>query len=133
MHAPLQNSFVSQTTFDDMEKMVIDIAESRIESFLRENLLTVEHLFTADTCLNLTTGAALGSAAGAVLGTAMVWAGAGLASKWKKWREANDPRYGYDADREQQVSERLSLSRKVNKNGSILYTVRDFQQWMVWA
>ena len=116
-----------------MEKMVIDIAESRIESFLRENLLTVEHLFTADTCLNLTAGAALGSAAGAVLGTAMVWAGAGLASKWKKWREANDPRYGYDADREQQVSERLSLYRKVNKNGSILYTVRDFQQWMVWA
>ena len=107
MHAPLQNSFVCQTTFDGMEKIVIDVAESRIESFLRENLLTVEHLFTADTCLNLTAGAALGSAAGAVLGTAMVWAGAGLASKWKKWREANDPRY---ADREQQVSERLSLS-----------------------
>ena len=85
-----------------MEKIVIDVAESRIESFMRENLLTVEHLFTADTCLNLTGGASLGSAAGAVLGTGVVWAGAGFASKWKKWREANDPRY---PDREQQVSE----------------------------
>ena len=114
MHALSQNSFVCQTNFDDMEKIVIDVAESRIESFMKENLLTVEHLFTADTGLNLTAGAALGSAAGAVLGTAMVWAGAGFSSKWKKWREANDPRF---ADREQQVSERLSLSLRVNKNG----------------
>ena len=129
---PSQNSFVCQTTFDDMEKIVIDVAESRIESSMRENLLTVEHLLTTDTCLNLTGGAALGSAAGAVLGTAVVWAGAGFASEWKKWREANDTRY---PDREQQVSEKkvVCVRHRVNKNCTILFTDRDFQQWMVWA
>ena len=126
---PFHRTLSSARQTDDMEKIVIDVAESRIESFMKENLLTVEHLFTVDTCLNLTAGAALGSAAGAVLATAMVRAGAGFASKWKRWREAEDPRY---ADREQLVSERRVVSL-VELIRMVFFTYRDFQQWMVWA
>ena len=74
-----------------MEKVVIEAAENRIESLIRENFLTVEHVFTAKTSLNLAAGAALGSAAGAVTGTLVVWTGSNFASKWRNWRGLNNP------------------------------------------
>ena len=104
------NTFLSsggrQRSGDNMEKIVIDVAESRIESLIRENFLTVEHVFTARTCLNLAAGAALGSAAGAAIGTVVVWTGSSVASKWKRWREtkAQDGQ-----DRKHQVTVRINL------------------------
>ena len=90
----------------NMEKIVVDVAESRIESLIRENFLTVEHVFTARTCLYLAAGSALGSAAGAVTGTVAVWAGSTFMSKWRKWREA-DTRH--DRDRKQSVTVSFNL------------------------
>ena len=89
-----------------MEKIVVDVAESRIESLIRENFLTVEHVFTARTCLYLAAGSALGSAAGAVTGTVAVWAGSTFMSKWRKWREANTR---HDRDRKQSVTVSVNL------------------------
>ena len=91
-----------------MEKIVIDVAESRIESLIRENFLTVEHVFTARTCLNLAAGAALGSAAGAAIGTVVVWTGSSVASKWKRWRETKAP-VPDGQDRKQQVTVSINL------------------------
>ena len=90
-----------------MEKIVIDVAESRIESLIRENFLTVEHVFTARTCLNLAAGAALGSAAGAAIGTVVVWTGSSVASKWKRWREETKAPDGQD--RKHQVAVSINL------------------------
>ena len=114
---PLSSGSERDPAVDDMDKIVVDVVEIRVEQLIRENFLTVEHVFTARTCLNLAAGAALGSAAGAVTATAVAWAGSAVVSKWRKWREAND---ADDQDRKQPV--------KVSENFNICDEFRRFNK-----